>query len=107
MAIQTGERRGQVGYVDMREYLALLERRGLLKRITAEVDLEHEVGAIAARSLEQRGPALLFENVRGYPGMPLVCNLISNLDQVALAFNVEPDEAAIHQRVVDGMNQRI
>ena len=80
-------------YVDLHEYLALLEERGLLKRVTAEVDLEFEISAIAARSLEQHGPALLFENVKGYPGMPLVCNRISNIDQVALAFNAEPDEA--------------
>jgi UbiD family decarboxylase len=107
MAIVTHERRGQVGYLDMREYLALLEERGMLSRVTAEVDLRYELGAIAARSLEQHGPALFFENVHGYPGMPLVCNLISSIDQVALAFNVEPDEAAIHHRVVQGMNHRI
>jgi UbiD family decarboxylase len=91
----------------MREYLALLEERGMLKRVAAEVDLKFEIGAIAARSLEQGGPALLFENVRGYPDMPLVCNLMANIDQVALAFNVEANEAAIHERVVLGMNQRI
>ena len=107
VATVTHERAGQVGYLDLRGYLALLEQRGMLRRISAEVDLRYENGAIAARSLEERGPALLFENVRGYPGMPLVSNLISTIDQVALAFNVEPDEAAIHQRVVQGMNQRI
>ena len=107
MAVITRGQRGRVGYIDMREYLALLEDRGLLKRISADVDLKFEIGAIAARSLEQHGPALFFENVRGYPRMPLVCNLISNIEQVALAFNVPPDEAAIHQRVVEGMNHRI
>jgi UbiD family decarboxylase len=107
MAIMTHSRRGQVGYVDLREYLALLEEKGLLKRIKAEVDLKYEIGAIAARALDEHGPALLFENVQGYPGMPLVCNLISTIDQVALAFNVEPDEAAIHARVVQGMDHRI
>ena len=91
MAVTAVGRRGQVGYLDLREYLALLEQRGLLNRITVEVDLKHEIGAIAAGSLEQHGPALLFEHVRGYPGMPLVCNLISTIDHVALAFNVEPD----------------
>jgi 4-hydroxy-3-polyprenylbenzoate decarboxylase len=101
------EERGQVGYLDMRAYMAMLEDRGLLKRISVEVDLKFEVGAIAARALEQHGPALLFENVRGYPGMPLVCNLISNIEQVAVAFNTEPDEGAIHRRVVHGMNNRL
>jgi 4-hydroxy-3-polyprenylbenzoate decarboxylase len=52
-----------VGCRDLREYLQLLEAKGLLKRVTAEVDPEVELGAIVARSLERKGPALLFENV--------------------------------------------
>ena len=97
----------KVGYRDLREYLALLEARGLLKRISAEVDLNHEVGAIAARSLERKGPALMFENSKGYKGQPLVANIISTTQQLAVAFNTEADEEVIHERVVEGMNKRI
>jgi UbiD family decarboxylase len=96
-----------VAYKDMREYLALLESEGLLHRITAQVDPEIEIGAIAARSLEQKGPALVFENVKGYEGMPLVTNMISTTQQLAIAFNTEPDEELIHKRVMEGMNFRI
>ena len=98
---------GRVAYKDMREYMDLLESQGLLKRIREEVDLKFEIGAITARSLERGGPALLFENVKGYEGKPLVSNLISTTEQLALAFGIEPDEEKIHERVVDGMNNRI
>jgi 4-hydroxy-3-polyprenylbenzoate decarboxylase len=96
-----------VGYTDLREYLALLEAKRLLHRVAAEVDPQDEVGAIAARSLERKGPALYFENVRGYRGLPLVANIISTTDQLAVAFNTEADEKVIHERVVHGMMQRM
>lgn len=99
--------RPTVGYQDLREYLALLEQKGLLKRITAPVDLDHEVGAITARSLERKGPALYFVNCKGYQGKPLVSNIISTTAQLAVAFNTEPDEAALHERVVEGLGSRI
>lgn len=95
------------GYEDMRSYLDALEVAGLLKHITAEVDLEHELGAIAARSLEQGGPALVFDNVKGYAGKPLVVNLVSNNKQLGVAFGVEPDEAKIYEKLVFGMRNRI
>lgn len=94
------------GYTDIREYMAALEEAGLLQHITAEVDLEHEIGAIAARSLEQGGPALVFENIKGYAGMPLVVNLVANNRQLGLAFGTEDDEARIYEKLVQGMKSR-
>src|SRR5947207_15907075 len=81
------------GYQDMRSYMAALEERGLLKHVVAPVDLKHEIGAIAARSLEQSGPALVFENIKGYEGMPLVVNLVANNKQLGVAFGPDADEA--------------
>jgi UbiD family decarboxylase len=104
----TEERKTRTGgYQDMRSYMDALEEQGLLKHVTAEVDLKHELGAIAARSLEESGPALVFENVKGYSGMPLVVNLVANNKQLGLAFGTGPDEAAIYQRLVAGMKDRI
>ena len=51
------------GYQDIREYLDALEENGLLKHVTAPVDLKHEIGAIASRQLERGGPAVMFENI--------------------------------------------
>jgi 4-hydroxy-3-polyprenylbenzoate decarboxylase len=55
-----------MGFIDMRQWMALLEQQGELRRIAAEVDWDCEIGAIARRALEKKGPALLFENIKGY-----------------------------------------
>jgi UbiD family decarboxylase len=52
--------------MDLRESLALLEKEGSLRHVGAAVDWDREIGAIARRVLEKKGPALLFENIRGY-----------------------------------------
>src|ERR1700744_6318822 len=55
-----------MGFMDMRKWIALREQQGELRRITAEVDWNREIGAIARRVLEKKGPALLFENIKDY-----------------------------------------
>src|SRR5262244_220199 len=55
-----------MSFVDMREWIARLDKEGELRRITAEVDWDRELGAIARRVLEKKGPALLFERIKGY-----------------------------------------
>jgi 4-hydroxy-3-polyprenylbenzoate decarboxylase len=55
-----------MSFMDMREWIARLDKEGELRRITAEVDWDRELGAIARRVLEKRGPALLFEAIKGY-----------------------------------------
>jgi UbiD family decarboxylase len=97
----------RVAYRDMREYLDLLEAQGLLHRVKAPVDPELEIGAISARSLARKGPALWFDNIKGYRNMPFVTNLISTNEQLAIAFNTEADEEKLHERVIEGMNHRI
>jgi 4-hydroxy-3-polyprenylbenzoate decarboxylase len=54
-----------VGFMDMREWMSLLEKARELRRVTAEVDWDREIGAVARRVLEKKGPALLFENIKG------------------------------------------
>jgi len=55
-----------MGFMDMRQWMQLLEKEGELKRIDAEVHWDRELGAVARRVLEKKGPALLFENITGY-----------------------------------------
>ncbi len=103
----TTESRSRVPYVSMREYMKVLEERGLLKRITALVDLDYELGAICYRDLVRGGPGLLFENIKGYPGMPLAANIMYSLDQLAIAFNGERDWNKLHERVKTGLKKRL
>ncbi|HLE80495.1 MAG TPA: UbiD family decarboxylase, partial [Dehalococcoidia bacterium] len=63
---------------DLRQYLAKLEAEDELRHVGAEVDWDLEIGAISRRGIELRAPALLFENVRGYPqGYRLLANILS------------------------------
>ena len=50
---------------DLREWIALLEREGELRRITTEVDPDLEITEITDRIVKSGGPALLFENPKG------------------------------------------
>jgi 4-hydroxy-3-polyprenylbenzoate decarboxylase len=76
-----------VGYADLQEFLAALERDGDLTRVTAPVDPHLEVTGIVARVLAERGPALLFENpTQG--SMPLAINLFGTNRRMAKALGV-------------------
>lgn len=70
-------------YHDLREFLTLLEAQGELKRITLPVDPHLEITEIADRTLRAGGPALLFENPKGYK-MPVLCNLFGTAKRVAM-----------------------
>ncbi|NDG03102.1 MAG: UbiD family decarboxylase, partial [Synechococcaceae bacterium WBB_34_004] len=72
----------------LRDFLKLVEQRGQLRRITAPVNPDLEVAAIADRVLAMGGPALLFENVIGSP-MPLVLNLLGTVERVVWSMGLE------------------
>ena len=55
-----------MGFMDLRQWIRLLDKEGELRRITAPVEWDREIGAITRKVLEKKGPALLFENIRGY-----------------------------------------
>jgi 4-hydroxy-3-polyprenylbenzoate decarboxylase len=71
-------------YRDLRDFLAQLESRGLLKRIAAEVNPRLEMTEICDRTLAAGGPALLFEKPAGFD-MPVLGNLFGTPERVALA----------------------
>ncbi|MCZ6831657.1 MAG: 4-hydroxy-3-polyprenylbenzoate decarboxylase [Gammaproteobacteria bacterium] len=75
-------------YADLREFIQLLESRGELKRITAEVDPYLEMTEICDRTLKRRGPALLFENPKGFT-TPVLANLFGTEQRVALGMGRE------------------
>ncbi len=79
-------------YKDLRDFIAQLERDGELRRITAEVDPYLEMTEICDRTLKRGGPALLFENPKGYD-MPVLGNLFGTPERVARAMGQETVEA--------------
>jgi len=77
-----------MGFMDMRQWITLLEKEGNLRRITAEVDWDREIGAIARHVLDKKGPALLFENIRDYQTgrcTKLFTNALAARSRLALA----------------------
>ncbi|MEO1949543.1 UbiD family decarboxylase domain-containing protein, partial [Thioclava sp.] len=79
-------------FVDLREFISELEKRGDLVRITAEVDPNLEMTEIADRTLRGGGPALLFENPKG-SDIPVLANLFGAERRVALGMGEEDVEA--------------
>ena len=77
-----------MAYKNLRDFLELLESRGELKRITQEIDPYLEITEISDRTLRAGGPALLFENPKGY-NIPVLCNLFGTAKRVALGMGRE------------------
>ena len=83
-----------MAFRDLREFIAGLEKRGLLKRIKTEVDCELEITEITDRVSKMSGKknvALLFENVKGY-NMPVLMNAFGSMERMAAAFGRESVE---------------
>lgn len=79
-------------YNDLRDFIRQLEALGELKRITLPVDPRLEMTEIADRTLRAGGPALLFENPRGYD-IPVLANLFGTPRRVALGMGQENVES--------------
>ena len=60
-------------------------------RIRAEVDPHLEITEIATRVVKQRGPALLFENIKG-SSFPVVINVLGTEERLSWALGQSPDQ---------------
>jgi len=83
-------------YTSLREFMALLEERDLLRRVSRPVSTVLEMTEIQTRLLASGGPAVLFENVRDAKGeaasMPALINLFGTVERVALGMGRKPEE---------------
>lgn len=77
---------------DIREFIALLEKKGHLQRISQEVDWNLEAGAISRRGCELKLPAILFEKLKDYPpGYRLLANPLATFSRLSLAMGLPED----------------
>jgi 4-hydroxy-3-polyprenylbenzoate decarboxylase len=91
-----------LAYEDLRDWIKTLEKHGELKRIKEEVSPELEMTEITDRVSKSKGgkhgaggPALLFENVKGFPGQTVLMNQFGSERRMALALGVNKvDEIA-------------
>ena len=79
---------------DLRQWIAALDRAGELKRIKTEADPILEIAEITDRVSKSKtgkpgGPALLFQNIKGYPGSQLLINQFGSEARMKLALGVD------------------
>jgi 4-hydroxy-3-polyprenylbenzoate decarboxylase len=95
-----------MAYKSLREFMALLEAEGDLKRVSKPVSTHLEMTEIQTRLLARGGPAVLFENPvheDGRPSeMPALVNLFGTVGRVARAVTMggEPRRTAADLREV-------
>ena len=85
-----------MAYSDLREWIKALEKHGELKHIQVEVDPILEISEIVDRVSKlgppthaAGGPALLFENIKGYPGAKVLMNQFGSERRMRLALGVD------------------
>jgi len=89
-----------LAYNDLRDWINALHKAGELKRIDVEVDPDLEMAEIADRAAKMGrgtakagGPALLFENVKGFPGARVLMNQFGSEQRMRLALETESLDA--------------
>lgn len=75
-------------YNSLRDFIKKLENNNDLVRINHHVSTYLEITEIQRRIIEQKGPALLFENVEGND-FPVLVNLFGTKERVALGLNCD------------------
>ena len=78
---------------DVRDYIAKCEKEGELHRIKAEVDWDLELSHIAKLNEERKGPALLFEKVKGYTS-PVLTSTCTTTERLAIIMGM-PKETSL------------
>jgi UbiD family decarboxylase len=98
-------------YKDLRHFLQVLEQKQKLFRIKKEVDKDWELSAVAKlvfrKIPDERRPALLFENVKGF-SIPVATGVLGASREVyAIALETELDFEKIFQRWSHAQSQPI
>ena len=78
-------------FKDLREFLALLEQKGELLKTKKPVDVKFEISSYIRKTSDQRGPALLFENVKNFT-MPVVGGIFATRERAFLALESSPED---------------
>lgn len=73
-----------MAYNDLRDFIDELEKKGMLKRIKTLADSNLEISEIVDRNSKNKGPALLFENVKN-SDIHVIANAFGSIAQMKLA----------------------
>lgn len=76
---------------DLREFMAAIDGLGELRTVE-DADWDLEIGTIAELNYERKGPALLFDPVKGYPaGYRILTNAMESLPRSLLSIGLPHD----------------
>ncbi|MCJ8306285.1 MAG: menaquinone biosynthesis decarboxylase [Nitrosopumilus sp.] len=84
---------------DIHELITEFEKNGEIKRVKIEVDSDLEIAEIMRREMYSDGPAILFENVKGYD-MPVLGNTFGSMKRLEIALEMT-DFTEIGKRITD------
>jgi 4-hydroxy-3-polyprenylbenzoate decarboxylase len=91
--------------MDLRDFINMCEKVGQLKRVKAEVDWNLEISHVSKLVEEKGGPALLFENIKGYKS-PVFTGAFATTQRLGLILGKETDLSMI-QLTKEWMNLAI
>ena len=83
---------------DLRDFINCLDEKGQLKRVKKQVDWNLELSHIAKINEEQQGggSALLFENVKDYPGRRVLTSALTARERLAIALDMPPETSLMN-----------
>ena len=84
-----------MAFKDIQAFMRMLEDKGQLVRVKAEVDADLEITEITDRISKKIGPALLFENVKGSK-YPVLINSMGSEERMSWALGVNKLEEVEH-----------
>jgi len=84
-----------MAFDNLADFLERLEESKELHRVSVEVDPRHEIGAICRKLNITKGPAVLFEKVKGSK-FPLVSQLLATNRRLALALECDEKNLFAH-----------
>jgi 4-hydroxy-3-polyprenylbenzoate decarboxylase len=82
---------------DLRGFIEYLQQRGQLVRVGEEVDPDLEINAILDRLARTKGPAVLFERVKG-SSLPVFGNAFGTFQRMSWAFGCGDFSALVEER---------
>ena len=68
---------------DIQQFIEKLEKSSEIKRVKTEVDTNLEIAEILRRVSYNEGPAVLFENVKGYD-IPVLGNAFGSVERLEI-----------------------
>ncbi len=75
---------------DLREFIGCIEEKGDLLRLKKPVGVKFEIAAYIRKSSDHRGPAIFFENVKGF-NIPIVGGIFATRERGFLALESTPE----------------